>query len=274
MVSCGFDAFYGNRRKRDVRAAVRFYREAAERGHPYGWTNLALCYLKGDGVPKSPKRAFECFVKAAELGHARAKLRVACCLLDGRGVKRDLRGGSELLHQLAHGDDDACYELAERRFKGIGLVKHAPYAVAWLRYGARTGFASCQVYLGAHLHNVVRTPRARREAVRWYRSAARSGLPHACANLFQSYRDGEGVPQNDRRALFWLKRAVELNEDPLCDEVNELAFVELAKRHITGDGVFRDRRRARRLLEKAVAEGSKRAAKLLATLRPRASSRR
>jgi TPR repeat protein len=73
----GYAAFYGERRKRDVRAAVRSYRVAAEQGHPSAWINLALCYLQGHGVARDRERAFDSFVRAARLGHDRAKLRVA-----------------------------------------------------------------------------------------------------------------------------------------------------------------------------------------------------
>lgn len=254
LVGRGYDAFYGVRRKRNVREALRCYQAAADMGHPSGWTNLALCYMNGDGVRKNLRRSFACFVRAASLGQNRAKIRVACALIDGLGVKRDARTGIVMLRALALRDDDACREIAERFLDGNGVRKNVRNGLRWLRQGATRGSQDCQNALGAYLHDHIGTPQAYREAVRWYRRAVSAGRKHAFAynNLSNSYEEGDGVPKNDRLAVKWLLKAVEFNrfaEEPCLD-----AYVRLARRLLEGNGIERSRPKAVQMLRKVEAK--------------------
>ena len=49
--------------------AVRWYRAAAEQGHPEGLAGLAEMYSKGEGIDKDDTEALRLFEAAAEAGH-------------------------------------------------------------------------------------------------------------------------------------------------------------------------------------------------------------
>lgn len=260
----GYAAFYGIRRARDRRAALAAYHAAAELGHPYSWTNLGHMYGSGHGARKDERLAFECYLRGAELGDATSKREVAACWIDGLGVKRDVRLGLELLRRLALSDPDSVAALARRCFEGRGVVRDVARGVRMLRRGAAQGHAACQVDLAVHLHDVVDTPRARREALELCRKAARRGSAHACLNLAVAYSSGDGVARDEDRCVRWLRCAVELDEpgEFSCDD----AFLLLAKRLLEGNGTPRDRRAGLRLLRTAAERGSERARRKLARL--------
>jgi len=48
-----------------------------------------------------------------------------------------------------------------------------------------------------------------REAFKWLGHAAQQGLPDAQFCLGQMYEDGEGVPENNRVAAHWFRRAAD-----------------------------------------------------------------
>jgi hypothetical protein len=52
--------------------AVKWYRMAAEQGHPHAQVNLAIAYDKGKGVPRDELRAFLWFHLAAEKSTGKA----------------------------------------------------------------------------------------------------------------------------------------------------------------------------------------------------------
>ena len=53
--------------------AATFYTHAAKAGHAEGTFELAMCYLKGEGVARDKEAGMEFLRDAARLGHADAK---------------------------------------------------------------------------------------------------------------------------------------------------------------------------------------------------------
>jgi TPR repeat protein len=58
----------------DASQAARWYRAAAEGGHPKGQAMLAQLYLTGRGVPRDPVRAYAWFRRSADAGEESARL--------------------------------------------------------------------------------------------------------------------------------------------------------------------------------------------------------
>ncbi len=257
--------FYGHAGRRDRRRAVRLYRAAAEGGLAHTWRNLGLCFEYGDGVRKDLRRAFACYMRGAELGDSPAKRCVAACLISGSGVKRDADAGLALLARDARRDVDSRRELARRLLEGDGVEQDTARGLRLLRRGAAAGHAACWSDLAVQLHDHGRSPRARQEATELCKRAARAGVAQACVNLARAYSSGDGVRQNERAAVAWLKRAVE------CDAPGEFgcddAYLLLAQHHLAGRGVRKSLRAAERLLEFAARCGSERARRRLRALR-------
>ena len=57
----------------DYLPAIRLFRPLAEAGNPKAQNQIGLMYRKGEGIPRSPARAFMWFSLAAKRGDARAK---------------------------------------------------------------------------------------------------------------------------------------------------------------------------------------------------------
>lgn len=88
---------------------VRYWLEkAAEGGRKEAVNDLALLYLKGDGVKKNEVKAFELFKKAAGMGDPAAELNVALLYAWGKGVPNDkIKAYRHLKEALVHGRGEA-----------------------------------------------------------------------------------------------------------------------------------------------------------------------
>ena len=68
---------------------MRWYRSAAERGHPGAQFNLGAAYANGEGVTRDYAEAVTWLRKAAEQGHPDAQVNLGIAYQNGRGVPRD-----------------------------------------------------------------------------------------------------------------------------------------------------------------------------------------
>lgn len=73
----------------DYAEAVRWYREAAARGHRSALYNLGLMYAEGRGVRQNNGEAIIYFRQAAERGHAKAHFNVGYMQENGWGTAKD-----------------------------------------------------------------------------------------------------------------------------------------------------------------------------------------
>ena len=94
------------------------------------------------------------------------------------------------------------------------------------------GNANAQYFLGSLYENGQGTPQNYREAVKWYRLAAKQGDVNGQLALGVMYRKGKGVTQDSEEALKWCRLAAE-QRDP------EAQF-RLGVRIYTGLGVPQD----------------------------------
>jgi TPR repeat protein len=79
-----------------------------------------------------------------------------------------------------------------------------------LRQLAEGGYPAAQNDLGWMYQNGRGVPQNDRKAIKWYRKAAESGnLAKAQDNLGWMYQHGRGVPQNDEEAIKWYRKAAE-----------------------------------------------------------------
>ena len=192
--------------------AARWMQEAARAGLPEAWLGMGVLYERGVGVGRNLEQAMRWYRKAARAGIADAMVNLA-------------------LLELRHGDEDAREE-----------------ARKWLEAAAVRGDAYAQEELGA-LILLGELPGSPREARQRLAQAARAGIPEAIYDLAGLYRRGEGVAQDDARALALYRKAAALGFAPA---MNALAYM-----HALGRGTRRDRDRARDWLEKAARMGDR-----------------
>ena len=77
-------------RANDHAAALRRFREAADLGNAQAMNNLAMMYMRGQGVPVSMDKAVDYFSQSANLGNAIAATNLGAIYARGLGVPLDL----------------------------------------------------------------------------------------------------------------------------------------------------------------------------------------
>jgi TPR repeat protein len=132
--------FYGDGCRRDYRAAVALYRQAAEMGYDVAQYNLAYCYEEGHGVIKSGRKAFHWYKQSAGQGNAKAQNNLGNCYAWGYGVTKDLKEAFACYRKSAvQGYHWGEYNLAECYEEGLGVKKDRAEAVRWYTLSSEHG---------------------------------------------------------------------------------------------------------------------------------------
>jgi len=144
----GLKHAFGEETPRDSSEAVKWYRKAAERGHPKAQYNLGNCYYNGDGVSKDAAEAVRWYRKAAEQGSAKAQFTLGACYETGEGVPQNYLEAVKLIRLAAEqGHADAQFTLGSYCYTGNGVPKDREEAVRWIRLAAEQGHATAQYFL-------------------------------------------------------------------------------------------------------------------------------
>lgn len=131
--------------KKDHAEAVKWYRKAAEQGHPEA--NLALA--ADDGVTQENiKDVLPWILKIAERGNARAQYGMGVCHENGIGVQKDPKLAVYWYRLAADkGDAKAQYKLALCYGSGDGVEEDLDQAAYYLHQAAGQGFAPARQLL-------------------------------------------------------------------------------------------------------------------------------
>jgi len=132
------------KRKKDVSAAFKWFRKAAEQGHPQAQYKIAAAYHFGKGIAVDPELAVLWYRRAA-----------------GQGV-------GEAQHNLAH-----------MLLNGIGTARSAGEAARWYAENARQGFGPSQLALGYLYLQGTGVIADMAEAWAWFRAAEVRGVDGA-----------------------------------------------------------------------------------------------
>lgn len=92
---------------------VRWYKRAAEYGHPEAQYQLARYYSEGTGVEKNLSLAAKWYLKSAEQGNVDAQRQVGYCYLLGRGLPRDEIEGYAYLNMASAIDESLRKDVIE-----------------------------------------------------------------------------------------------------------------------------------------------------------------
>jgi uncharacterized protein len=120
--------------KQDFAEAVRWYRQAADKGHPGAQFTLGNLYELGQGVATNMTQAAEWYRKAAEQKNAEAEYAVGLCYADGDGLPADPVEAYKWIslaaahgHQLAAGFKPTLEKrlTTEQKAKGKQMVEAA-----------------------------------------------------------------------------------------------------------------------------------------------------
>ncbi len=159
------------------REAIRYYLDAAERGHAGAMNDLGGLFEYGIGVPKNLTTALIWYEKAAELG---------------------LAGAMNHLGQLSE--------------NGVEVPQDFATAKHWYEKAAALGSAASMNNLASLLRRGRETAPDFGAAASWYLKAAKLGLPRAMNSLGELSEGGMGVPQDYRAARSWYQKAADLGD--------------------------------------------------------------
>ena len=154
--------------------AVKYYRQAAEKGNADAQSDLGYCYGTGKGVQQDYNEAFKWHKKSAEQGNKYAQSNLALYYSEGRGVTRDYNE-----------------------------------AVRWARKSADQGYSGGQSRLGDYYYYGQGVAKDYTEAVKWYRKSAEQGYEYGMYHLGWCYQHGQGVSKDLSLAKQWYQKAAD-----------------------------------------------------------------
>ena len=127
---------------------------------------------------------------------------------------------------------------------GEGVEKNLDEAFRWFKEADESGHEGAKNYIG-----LVYSQKGDAEtAFKYFLEAAKAGDLIAMVNAADSYRCGDGVKENPRKAVEWFKKAVEQN-DPM-------AMLRLGDMYYYGEGTRKNRRKALDLYTRGATLGS------------------
>jgi TPR repeat protein len=94
--------------------AADLWQKAAEQGDPEACYNLALAFLKGEGVAQDKARAFDLLIEAACQGVIPAQSRIGLMYAMGEGVPQDSVEAHKWFYLAASGGDVSAKANLER----------------------------------------------------------------------------------------------------------------------------------------------------------------
>lgn len=170
---------------------------------------LGLLYLKGIGVERSSKKAFELYHQAAEKGNSDAMTHLGYCYEEGNGVVRNRFKAVELYQQaVKRGNSTAMIRLASCYEGGEGITKDPDKAIKLFEQAADQGDSAALINLGNRYEQGNGVEQDWDKAINLYQRAAEHGDSSALINLADRYEQGIGIKQDWDKANDLYQRAV------------------------------------------------------------------
>lgn len=181
------------------------------------------------------KEAFETAKVSAFHGDAEAQYQLGLMYATGRGVRQDLSQAAAWYKKAAvQGNAEAQYQVGTMYDTGKGMPQNFTEAVSWynkaaeqghkaaqlnaekiqqhldsLQNSAEKGVASDQVTLGKMYTAGNGVPQDDAKAVAWYKKAAEQGFAEGQCQLGFSYAESKGVDKDYNQAVAWYRKAAE-----------------------------------------------------------------
>src|SRR5262245_27366932 len=192
--------------------AIKYYLEAADRGHAGAMNDLGGVFEYGVGVPKNLATALVWYEKAAEFGHAGAMTHMGQLSEDGLEIPQDFANARHWYEKAAAlGNAASMNNLADLYRYGRGVAPDLPAAANWYLKAAKMGLASAMNSLGELSEAGTGVPQNYQSAMNWYQKAADLGNADAMGNLGALFEAGRGGPKNLEVAREWYVKGAALN---------------------------------------------------------------
>lgn len=222
-------------KSKDLQKAFELYSMSAEMGNSYAHRNLGVMYRDGEGVDVDPQKAEYHLLASIKLGYPQTHLEIAILYLDknhalynrNKGLEhiykaieldiedsvkllaRNLTNEESLQYQTDNTSSEIAYYIAEH-FNKTGNIEQACqwYSVAFEQQidNAFYGLAKCLDSYN-YVHRDIRDPHV---IIRQWANLINFNPDSLIGEL---YYFGDGLPENDEKAHFYFKKAVEHDND-------------------------------------------------------------
>ena len=171
--------------------AIKYYLDAADRGHAGAMNDLGGVFEYGVGIPKNLATALVWYEKAAEFGHAGAMTHMGRLSEDGLEIPQDFANARHWYEKAAAlGNAASMNNLANLYRYGRGVDPNLPAAANWYLKAAELGLASAMNSLGELSEGGTGVPQNYQTARNWYKKAADLGNADAMGNLGALFESG------------------------------------------------------------------------------------
>lgn len=210
-----------SRRRLDAIAEAR---EGAGSGRADALYLMGRCCLYGIGVRKDLRAAVRYFRRASERGNACGKAGLADCLANGWGVAKDEARAAALARESAEaGSGYGAYVFGECCWEEVGMGFDEAEAMRWYGRGARLGEPLAMDTLGIRqADGEGGLARDAKRAMRWFEAGARLGEPYATYNLAELVEGCEEVVKDTGRALMLYVSALLLGAKDAAECIGRL----------------------------------------------------
>jgi len=184
---------------------------AAEKGDADAQFRLGQAHLRGIGVEKNLRKAYELILQAAEQGHADALGGVGYFYATGTIVRKDLAEAVGWFRKGAEkGGAKAQLNLGKALAYGRGVTANEPEGLQWIERAAAQGLPQAFHEQGEfHYYGKFGRSKDYQEAYRYYLKAAEADYAGAQNMLGVIYLYGYGVPRNLSQAEAWFRKGAE-----------------------------------------------------------------
>ena len=192
--------------------AIKYYLDAADRGHAGAMNELAGMFEYGLGVPKNLPTALEWYERAAKFGHTGAMTHLGQLSEDGLHVPQDFARARHWYEKAAAlGNATSMNNLADLYRYGRGVATDLPAAANWYLKAAKLGLGTAMNSLGELSEAGTGVPQNYQTAKNLYKEAADLGNADAMGNLGALFESGRGGPQSLDTAREWYVKGAALN---------------------------------------------------------------
>lgn len=194
---------------------------------------LSLTEDLESAAPRRPETPFERMTAAAASGDPKAQHDLAIMYLRGNGVPIDHAQAATWLEKSAGaGIPKAQYNLGLLYEKGLGVTQNYGTAFLWYQRAARQGHTRAQHNLGTLFAVGKGTKQDYAEAARWFTRASKEGLAEAHYSLGLLHEKGLGVKSDPRKAAAFYRSALAAGSAQAAEKLTRLepALKELPPR--------------------------------------------
>ena len=168
----------------------------ATEGNPKAMSAIASQYITGIGVKKDHSEGIKWLNKAADLGHVPAFISLGNIYSSGNGLNIDYNKAFEYFKKAADlGSITGKYRQAYCYFKGIGCVQNYYKSYELFKALSENGHFPSQYYLGLCLRNGYGVPRNLSTAEEWLQKSWKAGSLQAKEELDQPEPERPNIPK-------------------------------------------------------------------------------